>query len=260
MRWPWLLGCVLCLSAQDSRFDVRSRLVLAPVTVTDSQGRTIDDLESPDFLVLDNGRERKVAVDTIATGVAPIALLVAVQSSGISAAVLEKVQRIGPMIQPLVTGERGCAGLLSFAENVIWLQHCTSDGRAFERALDQLRPGDHKAARMIDAVEAAVGNLRERPNTRRVLLLVSESRDRGSEAELETATVAAQSAGVTIYTATYSALLTGFTSKAKVSEPGRTMKPKPPPRRWGPLMAPPLEIQSEERAARTADRRAGRYR
>src|ERR1022692_4217647 len=101
MRTAAILLFVLPLIAQDSRFGVHSRLVLVPVTVTDANGRSVDDLEAADFLLLDGGRERKVAVDTIATGVAPIALVIAVQSSGISIPVLEKVRRIGAMIQPL---------------------------------------------------------------------------------------------------------------------------------------------------------------
>ena len=51
---------------------------------------------------------------------------------------------------------------------------------------------------------------------RRVLLLVSESRDRGSESDLALVTADAQSAGVTVYAATYSALKTGFTSRTRV--------------------------------------------
>jgi VWFA-related protein len=81
---------------------------------------------------------------------------------------------------------------------------------------------------MLDAVKSAVEHLRQRPNARRVLLLISESRDRGSETALDVVTVAAQSAGVTVYAATYSAFKTAFTSKAPVSHPRRPLKPKTP--------------------------------
>jgi VWFA-related protein len=220
------------LAAQESRFDVRSRLVLVPVTVTDLKGRPIDGLEASDFLLFDNGLPQRTTVDTFDTGVAPIALVIAVQSSGISAAVLEKVHKIGAMIQPLITGDRGCAGLASFDERVRWLQDCTNDPDSLDRAFDALqpvlRPGEDKEARMLDAVQSAVEHLRRRPNARRVLLLISESRDRGSETALDVATVAAQSAGVTVYAATYSALKTAFTSKLPVSQPRRPLKPKEP--------------------------------
>src|ERR1700730_12314091 len=150
MMRPVVLAFAVSLAAQQPQFDVRSRLVLVPVTVTDPKGRSVDGLEPADFLVFDNGRPQKAAVDTIDTGVAPIALVVAVQSSGISAAVLEKVQKIGVMIQPLITGERGCAALFSCAERVTWLQHCRNSPDALARAFHELRPAEDKRARMLD--------------------------------------------------------------------------------------------------------------
>lgn len=77
---------------------------------------------------------------------------------------------------------------------------------------------------MLDAVQSAAEHLRARPNARRVLLLISESRDRGSETALDQAAIAAQKADVTIYAVTYSAFKTAFTSKLPVSEPRRPIK------------------------------------
>lgn len=214
------------LAAQESQFGVRSRLVLVPVNVTDARGRPVDSLEAADFLVSDNGRPQKVAIDTIGTGVAPVALVIAVQAAGISEPVLEKVRKIGGMIQPLVTGERGCAAVAAFAESVSWLQdECTKDPEAIATAFERLRPGEHAEAHMLDAVDAAVVRLRRRQNARRVLLLISESRDRGSATSLDAVTEAAQSAGVVVYAATYSAFKTAFTTKA----PKRDDSPPAPP-------------------------------
>src|SRR5437899_9128801 len=128
MRWAlFLVVSTLLIGQQPPRFEVRSPLVMVPVRVTDASGRVVGDLEPSDFLVFDNGRAHKAIVDTIDTGVAPIALVVAVQSSGISAAVIEKAQKIGVMIQPMVTGERGAAALVSFDQKVNWLQDFTND-------------------------------------------------------------------------------------------------------------------------------------
>jgi VWFA-related protein len=249
MRPAAVVVFALSLTAQESRFEVRSRMVMLPATVTDAQSHVVDGLEASDFIVLDNGRAQKVTVDTIGTGVAPVALVIAVQSSGISAAVLQKVQKIGGMIQPLITGERGCAALVSFAERVAWLQDCTSDPAALDRALRQLRPGDQKRARMLDAANTAIAHLGQRPNARRVLLLISESRDRGSEADLAVVAAAAQSAGVTVYAATYSAFKTAFTSTSPPSTTRRSVEqPVPnvygtvdgiPSAPWDPKLIPP---------------------
>jgi VWFA-related protein len=233
MRHAAALVCAVSLAAQAPRFGVQTRLVQVPVTVTDAGGRTVDGLEASDFLILDNGRPQTAVVDTFTTGVAPMALVIAVQASGISAPVLAKVRKIGSMIQPLLTGESGCAAVVSFADKVEWEQDCTRDNDALVRAFRRLQPGPvPKRARMLDAASEAIDRLRARPNARRVLLLISESRDRGSETDLESVVMAAQAAGVTVYAATFSAFTTGFTTKR--SDPAPVRKPmEPGPRRDG---------------------------
>jgi VWFA-related protein len=234
----------LILAAQESHFDARARLVLVPVTVTDSKGRNVEGLEASDFLVIDNGHPRRLIVDSIATGVAPIALVIAVQSSGISTAALEKVRKVGGMVQPLITGERGCAGLVSFAGQVTWLEDCTNDPDRLTQAFGRLETGEERTGRMLDAAFEAIRRLRAMPNTRRVLLLISESRDRGSETDLDSVSAAAQAAGVTIYAATYSAFKTAFTTKS--SAKGRPLprkNPGPPTEQTGTINGgPPTRI------------------
>jgi len=229
VRYIAALALAASLSGQAPRFDVQSRLVQVPVTVTDAKGRSVEDLGAADFAVLDEGRPQTAAVDSIATGVAPIALVVAVQSSGISAAALAKVRRIGSMIQPLVTGEFGCAALVTFAERVEWRQDCTNDPGAISRAFRAIEPGEAKRARLLDAAYEGVERLRRRPNeARRVLLLISESRDRGSETDLQTVVIAAHAAGVTVYAAPYSAFKTAFTAKpGDAGEPPQPAGPEP---------------------------------
>jgi VWFA-related protein len=240
MRCLVWLAVALTLAAQNPQFDVQSRLVLVPVNVTDAKERTVDGLEPKDFVMLDNGRPQSVTVDTMATGVAPIALVVAVQTSGISKAVLEKVHKIGAMIQPLVTGERGCAAVVSFSERIGWIQECTNSEEALARAFEQIRPGEAKSGRMLDAVDESIQRLRQHSNSRRVLLLISESRDRGSETTLDQVAMAAQTAGVTVYAATYSAFKTAFTSKSSATgEPQMPKVPKTPSEQTGTLSGGP---------------------
>ena len=241
------LAFVAPLAPQDGRFDAQSRLVLVPVTVTGANGRPIDGLTASDFQLLDNGHPQQVTVDTFSTGIAPVALAVAVQSSGISFAALEKVRDIGAMIQPLITGERGCAALVAFDDSIDWLQECTSDPHVLTLAFNKLRPGDDKSARMLDAVSSAIDRLSKPPNTRRVLLLISESRDRGSESGLESIIVALQAAGVTVYATTYSAFSSAWTTRASrppplPAEPPAATRPPGQPPPGGKVPAPtPVE-------------------
>ncbi len=228
MRWFVLPLFFLLLPAQEPPFGVESRLVLVPTSVTDSKGRSIGGLESKDFTILDNGRVQHISVDTLATGVAPIALVIAVQAAGISQPVLEKVRKTGSMIQPLVTGERGCAGVVSFSAEISWKEECTGNGDRIAAALNSIQPGAPKEARMLDAVDSAVQQLSRRLNSRRVLLLISETRDRGSESELEQVLQRAQAAGVTVYAATDSAFRTAFTSRSNPTNREEPRRPKTP--------------------------------
>jgi VWFA-related protein len=248
MKCPVPLICATLLFGQDPAFNVESRLVMVPVTVTDKKGRSIEGLEATDFVLQDNGRPQPVVVDSFATGVAPIALVVAVQSSGISAAVVEKVQKIGSMIQPLITGDRGCAALVAFDEQVHWLAECTKDAGVLARAFARLQPGEEKSARMLDAVHESIERLRKRPKVRRVLLLISESRDRNSETQLASVVMSAQAAGVMVYAVTYSAFKTAFTSKSNTApDPPREYPERPRSTRtepltpWGRVPVPPPE-------------------
>jgi len=219
MRISGALVLAIVLAAQDPRFGVQSRLVVVPVTVTDSAGRLVDSLDASDFLLLDDGRPRRVTVDMMDTGVAPVALSIAVQAAGISAPALDKIRKIHPMIQPLLTGERGCASVVSFSSEVQWLADCTNDPETLARAFGNLRPGAAKQARMLDAVHEAIGRLKGQPHSRRILVLMSESRDRGSDAPLDSVLLEAQAAGVTVYAITYSAFWTAFTSKPSGAAP-----------------------------------------
>lgn len=66
---------------------------------------------------------------------------------------------------------------------------------------------------MNDAVLEAVKMFADRPKFRRVLVVIGESRDRGSQAKLEEAVTKAQSANLTIYPVNYSVYKTSFTSR-----------------------------------------------
>jgi VWFA-related protein len=220
---PWLAY------AQDPGFRVQTRLVVAPTTVSDAKGKGVDGLEKSSFRVLDNGVEQAFELDTFGTGVAPVALMVAVQTSGLSAAALVQVRKIGAMIQPLVTGQRGCAGLLSFSDSVVLRQPCTKDPDALSSAFARLETRSPSQGHLLDGAEEAIKLLSVQASSRRVLLLISETRDRGSAATLEAVIRQAQSAGVTVYAATYSAFRSGFFAKPEDVQQARQTRPLPVP-------------------------------
>jgi VWFA-related protein len=209
-----LMGSAAYLCAQDTSFQTQSREVLVPVTVMDHKGGFVDGLSAADFELLDDGVPRRIAsMDTFDSGLAPISMIIAVQSAGISAPALDRIRHIGSMIVPLITGERGAAAVLTFDTELHLIQDFTDDNAAVANALDSIKPAGGTTARMLDAAADAIRRLAARKTSRRVLLLISESRDRGSKAHLAEVMREAERFNVAIYAASYSAYATTFLSK-----------------------------------------------
>ncbi len=205
-----LLLAVCPLAAQMPTLRTTARLVVAPTTVVDGKGHYVFGLTARDFELYDNGKRREIRSDALYE---PLSLVLAVQSSEFSAEVLNKMHRIGSLVEPLLAGERGEAAVVSFDSEVRVVQALTPDFDLVARALRALSPGD-QGGKMIDAVAESIRMLEARPvERRRVLLVVSESRDRGSKGKLEDAITAAQRNNVSVYPVTYSAYLTPFTAK-----------------------------------------------
>ncbi len=205
------LFCALAVSAQNLTIRTSVPLILVPTSVTDRHGKVIDGLNENDFDVLDNGKPVRHRLE-IGASQRPIALVVAVQTNTISGPVLAKVQKIGSMFEPLVAGDRGLVALLTYSHKITLVQPFTGDGKLFSAKMRHLEP-DGGAAKLNDAVVEAVKLMEDRGNYRRVLIIIGESKDRGSSAKVEEAITKAQASNVTIYPVSYSAYATPFTSK-----------------------------------------------
>ncbi len=216
---PMALGVAL-LAQQTPPIQTNVHLVLVPTTVTDRKGNLIDGLNAEDFVVTDDGVKQTFHMDTSDTVLAPVSLVVAVQCSGISASVLAKINRVGSLIQPIVAGDRGRAAVIAFDDEVRIFQQFTSDGTKIRTAFERIQPRVIRKGKMIDAVAESVRMLETQPeNRRRVLILLSESRDRGSKMKLPEALELIQRAGVMVYPATYSVYATPWTAKPEDNPP-----------------------------------------
>lgn len=221
LAWAAALSAIVCAQAPTIRTDVP--LVVVPTSVTDKKGHYIPDLTDADFLLYDRQKPQTIHVDSGDTTLLPISLVIAIQTSGVSGTALLKLHKIGSMVQPLLVGERGDAAVITFDDEVKVTQSFTSDPDKIDNAFRLLVPGDDMSGRMIDAVSAGVRMLAAKSaDRRRILIVVSESRDRGSTETLLNALALAQRESVTIYPITYSAYKTPFTTKA-------SDMPTPPP-------------------------------
>jgi hypothetical protein len=136
-------------------------------------------LTEKDFTLEDNGVRQDIHVDDD-LDTEPVSLVVCIQRGRSSILQFEKIAKLGPLLE-LFTGEgRGEAALVVFDSKPLYLDGFNRDTTYITDDLHQLQPGDGGAA-ILDAVGYSVNLLEHRPpDHRRVLLLISESRDHGS--------------------------------------------------------------------------------
>jgi VWFA-related protein len=230
IRCMWIMSalavCAFCFgqtpSATTPDLPTRSdiivpvNVVIAPTTVLDKSGNYVNGLTIDDFKLFDNGKPQRITQDV---AFEPISLVIAVQASSMLGDILPKIQTTGVMISNLVVGQNGEAAVMAFDHRIRTLQDFTDDAGKIQAAMKSINPGS-SSSRMIDTVVEAVRMLKVRPlSRRRVILLISEKRDKASEGRLRDALTAAQFANVAIYSIDISHLMAQFTGKAEPPRP-----------------------------------------
>jgi VWFA-related protein len=201
----------------DPIFRERVNIVMAPTTVLDDDGAYINGIKPAEFRLFDNDKLQEIKVDET---YAPLSVVVAIQADHKVEAVLPKLQKIGSMLQALVAGETGEVAVLAFDHRMLNLtEGFTSDADRISRGLMKLKPGSMNAA-LTDAVVEATRMLRARPKDRRkVLLLIAESLDKGSELKAREALSNLEIANVMVYALNMSRLYTSLTEKPAYPRP-----------------------------------------
>src|SRR5579862_6962687 len=157
---------------------ITTHLVMTPVTVTDRGGNIVNNLTPKDFRLTDNGKVQVISEDVAAH---PISMVIAVQANAEVEKMLPAIQKVGAAISAQILGDDGEAAVIEFDHRVQTLSDFSSDPYKLSAALKKLKPGSG-SSRLNDATIESVNLLRKRPVTRRrILLLIAESRDNGSE-------------------------------------------------------------------------------
>jgi len=206
---------ILLTSACWAQFRSTVPLVVAPATVKDSKGRFIDGLTAGDLALYDNDVPQPLQIDWT---VYPIDLVVAVQTSANSGAVIDKLGGSGILFTDLLAADAGETAILSFSDEVRLKQDFTSDPDPVIHALRMLRKeGD--SAHTLDALLKGAGMLEARKTgRRRILLMIGEKRDRSSKAKLPEVMERIQRLNIAVYWLTFSPFLEPFTVKPKTVE------------------------------------------
>ncbi len=222
-----------------AQLKVRVTLVNMPVTVRNAKGEMVNDLDAKDFRVTDNGVEQKITHFDL--GGDPVSVVILIETSSRIDPILPEMRKTGILFTQTVVGPEGEAAVVGFNDAVDKLQDFTSDGNAIENVVTQLQTGT-SGSRLYDAMAVGVEMLSgrmpqptaERPGRRRVMLVMSETVDAGSQAKLGEVLRKAQLANVTIYSVGLSTTRSELHSKPKnsgpapIAPPGIITLPRPP--------------------------------
>jgi len=193
-------------------------VVIAPTTVLDRHGDYVNGLQLQDFSLYDNNKLQKINADVRDE---PLSVVIAVQKSINLNDILPKIQRIGTMLNSLIGGEDGEMAVIAFDHRIQVMQDFTHEGQKIAEAMKKLTPGSNTHA-VNDAVMEATRMLKHRPaERRRVLLLIAEKRDKGSQSHTREVLTEVEFANIAIYSLDISSVLAGLT--------GTPIPPPPPP-------------------------------
>ena len=198
-----------------AQFKSTATLVVAPTTVTDSKGRYVDGLTAEDLTLYDNNVSQAIQMDWM---MYPISLVVAVQTSANSGAVIDKLGGSGILFTQLLAADAGETAVISFSDQVKVHQEFTTSPETVIHALRMLRK-EGGNAHALDALRQALTMLEGRPvGRRRIILMIAERRDRSSTARLPEVMERVQRLNATVYWLTFSPFLEPFTVKPKTME------------------------------------------
>lgn len=171
--------------------------VVVPVTVTDKNGEPALDLLQKDFHVFDGGAEQ--SIDHFDLDGDPLAVALVIEASSHIQAMAPTIHGMGTIFTETVMALSGEAAVVTYDSSVDVPQPFTQDHEAIEKAIAGVE-FQAPEKRLYDGMAEAVDLLKTQPSSyRRIMLVVGESQDYGSDAKLGDIAREAQLANITIY-------------------------------------------------------------
>jgi VWFA-related protein len=170
--------------------------VIVPVTVADPAGDFVLDLSQDDFHVFDDGIEQ--SIEHWDLGGDPLAIALVIETSSRPHALIPEIRSLGSIFTETVMALDGEAAVLTYNSKVDVREFFTDDHDAVERAIKSVDAEDSHM-HLYDAMARAVEMLKAQDMRRRIMLIVGESRDDGSEANFGAIVRDAQFANISIY-------------------------------------------------------------
>ena len=236
---------------------IRAKVVLvnAPVTVRDSKDQIVTSLDAKDFQLTDRGVPQTISHFDV--GGDPISMVILFETSSRIEPLLPAVRKSGIVITETILGASGEAAIVGFNDTIDKLLPFSNNPDAIQNTVWHLRAST-SGSRLYDAMAVGVEMLSglpeatpNSPGRRRVLLIVSEAADDGSQAKLGEVLRKAQLANITVYSvglSTTKALLKAEPkqNRTDIAPPGTYPLPPMPG-------SPPLPADEDPRLNNTAD-------
>ena len=194
------IPALAALAQQPIRVQVNE--VVVPVTVTDSKGRFVSNLERPDFKILDQGREQALTYFS-AERSQPVVVGFLMDLSNSSKTQWKHYQDAAiELVFTLIPGDPKYSGyLIGYTNEAEVMVNTTTDSEPIVERLRQLKPGGGSA--LYDGIYIACTNRKlvfgEPVQPRRIIVIVGDGHDNASMHTLNQVLELAQRSLVTIY-------------------------------------------------------------
>ncbi|HLK70041.1 MAG TPA: VWA domain-containing protein [Bryobacteraceae bacterium] len=199
-----------------TRFGTTVEYVVAPTLVFDRDDQYVSGIRKDQFRLFDNGKEQNINVDETFV---PISLVVCIQANSHVEGLLPQVKKIGNLLSPLILGDQGEAAIIAYDARIRVLQPFTHDPDLITKQVKGIYPGS-QSNRLIDAVVEGTRMLQSRPkDRRRIMLVIGETRDVGSESRAREALIGLQVNNIIFYSVDMSRFLTTLTAPPPVGRP-----------------------------------------
>jgi VWFA-related protein len=226
---------------------IRSRVVevIAPVAVLDPKGEMVLSLTKDKFHIYDNGVEQKI--DHFDLGGDSLSIVFVVETSSHIEPMFLAVKHTGIVFAEAVMGMTAEVAVLGYNDSVDLLQKFTTDPDRTQSTINHLRLGT-SGSNLYDAMQRGISLLEQRPEPQqRVMVVVGEAQDSGSESKFGEVLRSAQLANVTIYSIGLSTAMADLRAPAPPPKPPlfpRGTYPYPTP--GGAPQTPDLEAAMQD--------------
>jgi VWFA-related protein len=232
-------------TAEEKKRTIRVRVneVTAPVTVRDASGEMLLDIPKESFHIFDNGVEQKI--EHFDLGASSLSIVLAVETSSHIDPMFPSVKQMGIVFTETVMAQTSEVAIVGYDDDVSLLKKFTTDPERIEDVIHNLATGT-SGSHLYDAMSRGISLLEKRPQPqRRILVVLGEAQDTGSEHTLGEVLRQAQLANVTIYSIGLSTAMADLRAKKEpvdhsLGPPGTYPVPTPP----GKPPTPDLERQA----------------